>query len=76
MIHFAKTATRTAVVLAALSGVVFWVNRPAPPPEADARVGKPLIDPAAIEKAAKLRITDQGKTVELTRLPDASWRDD
>lgn len=71
-----KSLVLVVVVLAALSGVVYWVNRPAPPPEVDSRVGHALVDPGLIEQAAKLKITDQGKTVELTRLPDATWRDD
>jgi hypothetical protein len=62
------------VVLAALSGVVWFQNRPAPQPSADSRLGQPLADKAAIEKAAQLRLSDQGKTVSLARQSDGTWR--
>jgi hypothetical protein len=64
----------TVAALAALSAIVFVARRPAPPPSADARLGQPLADKSAIEKAAKLRLSDQGKTVTLVRQPDATWR--
>jgi hypothetical protein len=64
----------TVLVLAALSAVVYFVRRPGPPPSADTRVGQTLIDRAAIEKAAKLRLSDQGKSVTLTRQSDGTWR--
>jgi hypothetical protein len=69
-----KTLIVTVLVLAALSAVVFFVQRPAPPPSADPRLGQPLVDRSTIEKAAKLRLSDQGKTVFLTRQADGTWR--
>src|SRR5471030_602725 len=61
-------------LLALLSAVAFWVNRPPAAPAADPRVGQPLADPAAIARAARLRLTDGGKTVILVRQPDGTWR--
>ena len=69
-----KNLIATVALLAALSAIVFIVRRPSAPPSIDARLGQPVADKAAIEKAAKLRLSDQGKTVTLVRQPDATWR--
>jgi hypothetical protein len=69
-----KTLLIVIAVLAALSAAAFIARRPAPPPVADARVGQPLVAAAVIEKAAKLRLADAGKTVELARQADGTWR--
>lgn len=69
-----KTLIVSVLVLAALSVVAYIARRPAPPPSADARVNQPLVERAAIEKAAKLRLSDTGKTVELVRQTDGTWR--
>ncbi len=71
-----KSLVLVVVVLAALSGVAFWLNRPPPPPPSDPRVGQPLVETGLIDKAARLRLTDQGKTVELSRGANGSWQDD
>jgi len=70
-----KNLLIVVVVLAVLSGVVFWFNRPAPPASADPRIGQALVAQSVIEQAAKLRLTDQGKTVTLSRSGSA-WKDD
>jgi hypothetical protein len=69
-----KTLVVTVLVLAALSLGVYIVRRPEAPKSADARINQPLVDRATIEKAQKLRITDAGKTVELARQSDGTWR--
>jgi hypothetical protein len=69
-----KTILVTVLVLAALSVVAFIATRPEAPKVADTRINKPLVDSSVIEKAMKLRIADAGKTVELTRQADGSWR--
>lgn len=69
-----KTLIVSVLVLAALSVVAYIARRPAPPPSADARVNQPLVERAAIEKAAKLKLSDTGKTVELVRQTYGSWR--
>jgi len=69
-----RTLALTIAILAVLSVAVFIARRPAPPPSADARLGQPLADRAAIEKAAKLRLADKGKTATLVRQPDGTWR--
>jgi len=69
-----KTILVTVAVLAVLSIGAYFARRPAPATANDARVNQPLVAPDTIEKAAKLRISDAGKTVELARQPDGSWR--
>jgi hypothetical protein len=56
-----KTLLVSVVILAALSAGAFLLRRPPPPPAADARIGQPLAEAGAIEKAAKLRLSDGGK---------------
>ena len=69
-----KTIIVSVVVLALASVAVYFARRPAPPPAADARIGQSLVDPKTIESAAKLRISDAGKTVTLARQSDGTWR--
>lgn len=69
-----KTLIVTIAVLAALSVGAFFLTRTEAPPSTDARIGQSLIARDAIEKAAKIRFADAGKTVELVRQPDGTWR--
>jgi hypothetical protein len=69
-----KTLIVTIAALAVLSVVAFIARRPEAPPVADSRVNQPLVDRTLIEKTQKLRISDAGKTIELARQGDGSWR--
>lgn len=69
-----KTLVVSVLVLAALSVAVFFARRPAPPPSADPRLNQPLVARDLLEKAAGLRLADAGKTVELARNADGSWK--
>jgi len=69
-----KTLLITVAALAVLSAIAFFVRRPAPPPSADPRLNQPLVDQSTIEKAAKLRLSDAGKSITLTRQSDGTWR--
>lgn len=69
-----KTLIVSILVLAALSIGAYLSRRPAAPVVADARLNQSLVDRTVIEKTMKLKITDAGKTVELTRQPDGTWR--
>jgi hypothetical protein len=69
-----KSLAIAVAILAVLSAIAYWYNRPPPPPAADPRVGLPLADAGAIGRATRLRVSDQGKTVELKRQSDGSWR--
>jgi hypothetical protein len=64
----------TVIVLAALSVAAHFLTRLPPSPSADPRVGQPVVDRAAFEKAAELRLDANGATIRLVRQPDASWR--
>src|SRR4051812_4607572 len=68
-----KTIVVTVVVLVVLSGAVFFLRRPAAPVGVDPRVGQPIVDHTVVEKSARVRITDQGKTVALARQADGTW---
>ena len=59
--------------LAAISAADYLAQRSNTSAAADPRVGQPLADSAVVEKTTKLRISDQGKIVTLTRQTDASW---
>jgi len=63
----------TVIVLAAVSAVVYFIQRPAPPKISDPRIGNALVDPTVVEKAAKLHLSDQGKSGTLTRAADGKW---
>ena len=69
-----KSLFVAVLVLAALSGGAYLLNRPAPPPAADARLQQPLVAANLIEQAARVRLSDAGKTVELARQADGTWK--
>lgn len=69
-----KTLIVTVSVLAVLAVIAFIARRPTPPPSADPRIGQRLVDPELVPKAAKVRITDAGKSVVLHRGSDGTWR--
>jgi hypothetical protein len=70
-----KTLLIVVSFLAVLSAAAWWFNRPVPPPSlADSRVGAPLLDAASAEKAARVRLTENGKTVLLVRAGNAGWQ--
>lgn len=68
-----KTLIVSIVVLAALAVVVFIARRPEAPAAQDARVNQPLVERATAEKAARLRLSDAGKTVEVAQ-ENGAWR--
>jgi len=69
-----KTLLVSVLVLGLLSVGAWFLSRPPAPVAADARLGTALVDQSAVEKAAKLRVADAGKTVELARQADGTWR--
>src|SRR4051812_29560083 len=68
-----KTLAFAVLLLAVLSGIVYLVRRPSAAPSSDERISQRLADPATLEKAAKIKITDQGKTVDLVKSSDGTW---
>ena len=69
-----KTLVTSVAVLAVAAIGVYFARRPEAPQAADARVNQPIVDAKIIESAAKLRVSDQGKMVLLTRQSDGTWR--
>ncbi len=69
-----KTLLIIVSTLAVLSAIAFFVRRPAPPPSADPRLNQPLVEQSTIERAAKLRLSDAGKSITLARQSDGTWR--
>ncbi|HVT71644.1 MAG TPA: DUF4340 domain-containing protein [Lacunisphaera sp.] len=63
----------TVVVLAVLSGVVWFLQRPSAPAATDPRVGQPVLAGDLAAKAAKVRVADQGKQVTLEHQADGAW---
>jgi hypothetical protein len=70
-----KTLTLTVAALALLSVVAWFLQRPPTPPAADPRIGQPVLDARALDRTVRIRLTDQGKTVLLTKQPDGKWID-
>lgn len=68
-----RTLIVTVLVLAVISLGVYFATRPAAPTSADPRVNQPLVQRSVVEQAARIRLSDAGKTVELTRKADGSW---
>ena len=69
-----KTLLLTIATLAVASAIAYFVNRPGQPVGTDPRIGTPLVERAALEKAATLNFADQGKTIEFAKQADGSWR--
>jgi hypothetical protein len=70
-----RTLVISVAILAVLSAVAFLLQRPSRPANQDARLGQPVFDARILEKAARIRLADQGKTVLLTRQADGPWID-
>lgn len=60
-------------LLAAASGAVYFLNRPAPPRDVDPRVNQPILAADTAAAASHVRIANQGKTVDITRQSDGTW---
>ena len=69
-----KTLALVVAVLAVLSAITYVMQRPAPPPSADARIGQALAPAATLDQAAHVRLSDQGKIVLLVKQSDGTWR--
>ena len=68
-----KTLVLVVAILAVLSFVAYYLQRPPAPTGADPRIDQPVFNPTVLEKTAKIHLTDQGKTVVLARQPDGKW---
>jgi hypothetical protein len=69
-----RSLVLAVATLAVLAVAVWFVTRPPRPSTAtDARIGKPVLARAAADKAAALRLSADGKTVELKKSPTGQW---
>lgn len=68
-----KILVLVVAILAVLSLAAYYLQRPPTPTGADPRINQPVFDPTALDKTAKIRLADQGKTVVLARQPDGKW---
>lgn len=68
-----RTLSLSVATLVALCAVVWFVQRPAPPAAADPRTGQPVLATDLAAQAARVKLSDQGKTVELARQTDGTW---
>jgi Domain of unknown function (DUF4340) len=68
-----KTLVLVVAILAALSLVAYYLQRPPAPTGIDPRTKQPVLEAKTLEKTSKIRLSDQGKTVVLTRQPDGKW---
>lgn len=59
--------------LVILSAVAWIVRRPPPAAAADPRVGQPVLAPDLARQAARVTLTDAGRSVEVTRSRDGTW---
>jgi hypothetical protein len=70
-----KTLLIVVALLAALSGATWFLNRPTPAPSsADPRVGQPVLPASVARQAARVRLSDKGKSVLITRTADSGWQ--
>jgi hypothetical protein len=68
-----RTIILAVAILAALSLVAYFGNRPKHVASTDPRVGGVLLDSDTASKAAGLVVADQGKKVELSRGASGQW---
>jgi hypothetical protein len=70
-----KTLALAVAALAVLSVIAWFFQRPPAPAAADPRVGQPVLAATTLARTARIRLTDQGKTVLLVRQSDGPWID-
>lgn len=68
-----KTLVVVVAILAAVAVAVHFLTRPAKQPPADARIGQPLVARSVIEQAHTVQLTENGKTVTLTKSDGGTW---
>lgn len=69
-----KTLSISVLILAVLSGIVAWLNRPVAAADSDPRVGQSLLADIAANDAQALTLTQDGETVKLQRDDEKNWR--
>lgn len=68
-----KPLLAVVALLAVLSAAVYSVSRPAKPTGVDPRLGQPLLTAASIDQASVLTLTENGRTVTLSKASAGGW---
>lgn len=68
-----KPLLAVVALLAVLSAAVYFVGRPAKPTGVDPRLGQPLLTAASIDQASVLTLTENGRTVTLSKASAGGW---
>lgn len=71
-----KVLSLSVLILAILSGLVAWLNRPLAPADADPRVGTSLLADIPVNDARTISVTNNADSVTLTRDDDEAWQVD
>jgi hypothetical protein len=64
----------TVAGLTLLCVVAWYLQRPAKPASDDPRIGQPVLAASVAQSAAKVRVTDTGKSVTIARQADGTWQ--
>ena len=68
-----KSLALAVAVLAVLSAITWFVQRPAPVPPADPRLGQPVLSAAVLKQAARLVVTEAEGTVTVVKGAGDKW---
>lgn len=68
-----KRLSLIVLALAVVSGLIAWLQRPAPPAETDPLVGQKLLDAATANSATTITFTRNADTVELSLTENGNW---
>lgn len=68
-----KVLSISVLILALLSGIVAWTNRPASPANADPRIGTTLLEGIDVNAATGFTIANNDNTVSLSRDEAGAW---
>ncbi|GAB5558537.1 MAG: hypothetical protein SynsKO_01840 [Synoicihabitans sp.] len=68
-----KILSISVLVLAVLSGIVAWINRPAAPANADPRVGTSLLENIDVNAATAFTVANNDDSVALARDESGAW---
>jgi hypothetical protein len=68
-----KVLSISVLILAILSGIVAWTQRPSAPTDTDPRIGTSLLDGIDVNTASTIAIADTENRTELQRDADGAW---
>lgn len=71
-----KILSITVLILAVLSAIVAWFDRPVAPADADPRIGTSLLADIPVNDAQSIEVTNNDNTVSLSRNDEGNWQVD